>query len=291
MVWRSILPSVRWAVLGRALWMLGVLGLCVGCSISTNYSATPENMYADFSGTSPTAPADSLRIASYNIYLGQDMDLALADLRRNPSLAMADILLLQEVDPQGASDLAQALDMSYVYWPSFELKRTERLFGNAVLSRWPIVDQAAVELPHRNPFVGLERVVVAADIQINGGGLRVVCVHFSTVSVAQDKRLEQVRTVLDSLTNVDGPVIVAGDFNAVSKSDQIQMRRLMRKAGYKQMRLPAGPTASSSVLDFTGYDLVLDYIFYKDLVAGSGGVERQAEASDHYPIWGTFVWP
>ena len=180
--------------------------------------------------------------------------------------------------------------MDYVYWPSFLIWRTERLFGNAVLSRWPIADQMAVDLPHKNPIIGIRRVAVAADIIIGEQRLRVVNVHLSTTAVSQEKRLEQAATVIDSLATTTGPIIIGGDFNTATKSSRVLMARLMRKAGYRQLRLPPGPTASS-VVAITGLDLILDGFFYRDLTAGTSGIDRQAETSDHYPVWGVFGWP
>ena len=40
----------------------------------------------------------------------------------------------------------------------------------------------------------------------------------------------------------------------------------------------------------TGLDLILDGFFYRDLTAGTSGIDRQAETSDHYPVWGVFGW-
>jgi endonuclease/exonuclease/phosphatase family metal-dependent hydrolase len=278
-------------VAGVALLLASAL-VWVGCIEVTNYPPTPENLHTGQhrANTEVTAP-DSLIVASYNIYLSEDIDLAIADLRGNPQLAGADILLLQEMDPDGADRIARALQMDFVYWPSFKFASTGRLFGNAILSRWPITGQQAVALPHGNPLIGIRRVVVAADVQIANHDLRVVNMHLSTVSVALADRLEQATVALDSLTTQDGPTVVAGDFNTVFKSDRIQMSRLLRKAGFRQMPLPLGPTASSSVLDFTGFDLTLDHVFYRGLIRSSAGVDRTAETSDHYPIWAVFAWP
>ena len=288
--------AARSGTAGLAGIMVLALSLLLGgCLDVVNYPATGENLSRGDHGLAPAAmPAvapDSLLVASYNIYLGQDIDQALADLRANPRLAGADVLLLQEVDPDGAERLARALRMNHVYWPSFWISRTGRLFGNAVLSRWPIIDRMAVQLPHANPLIGIRRVAVAADIQVGDRRLRVVDVHLSTVTVPTAHRLQQATVALDSLAGVAGPVVFGGDFNTVSRSDRLQMRRLLRKAGFRPVHLPPGATAHSRVLAFTGFRLRLDHLYGRGLTPGDGGIDRRARASDHYPVWGTFAWP
>jgi endonuclease/exonuclease/phosphatase (EEP) superfamily protein YafD len=262
---------------------------CGGCAKPFTYLPSRNYLRTVDNGAAPTVRNDSLRVVSYNIYLSNDIDQAIVDLQGNERLAGADILLLQEMDAADTERIALALGMNSVYWPSFKWLRN-KTFGNAILSPWPITEQLVVALPHANPLIGFKRLGVAADIRVGRRTVRAVNVHLSTVITPLNRRLEQATTMLDSLADVSGPVVFAGDFNTVTRSDRLAMNRLMRKAGLRQVLLPPGPTASS-LLDFTGLTLILDHFYYRGLVAGEGGIDRTAAASDHYPIWATFAWP
>lgn len=271
-------------LLAGALWVL-----ISSCAKPFSYLPTTSNLLTVEQDTLVGARSDSLRVASYNIYLSQDIDQAIADLQRNERLAGADIIVLQEMDGADTERIARALKMNSIYWPSFKWRR-EKTFGNAVLSRWPISAEYAVALPHANPIMRFKRLGVGADIMVGQQQVRVVAVHLSTMALSLEKRLEQAVTLIDSLATVEGPVILAGDFNTVTKTDRLEMNRLMRKSGFRQVSLPRGRTAHN-FLDFTGLELVLDHFYYRGLVAVEGGIDINAEASDHFPIWATFTWP
>ena len=281
---RRILKLLIPLLLAGGLW-----GLIGSCAKPFSYLPSNSNLLTVEQDQQFVAPGDSLRVVSYNIYLSEDIDQAIADLQRNERLAAADIIVLQEMDGADTERIARTLKMNSIYWPSFKWRR-EKTFGNAVLSRWPISEEYVVALPHANPIMGFKRLGVGADIRVGQHQVRVVAVHLSTMAVSLENRLEQAVTLIDSLAVVEGPVILAGDFNTVTRTDRTEMTRLMRKSGFRQVRLPQGRTAHN-FLDFTGMELILDHFYYRDLVAVDGGIDRKAEASDHYPIWATFTWP
>lgn len=271
--------------------LVGVgLILLMGCSGRVAYSPIADHLHQGNYGVAPTVVGDSLRVASYNIAFAQEIEQGLQDLQNNPHLVDADIILLQEMDRQGTDQMAKTLRMNYVYWPAFVHQYHGRTFGNAVLSRWPIVGQEAVVLPHPNPVDGHHRLAVAADVQVGSNRVRAVSVHLSTIVVSLENRMEQATTLIDSLAAPDYPTVFGGDFNTAGKAGVQALRRLMRKAGYRQVRLPTGATASGGILNLTGHKLILDHFFYTGLTGGSSGIDRTTLASDHYPIWSVFAW-
>jgi endonuclease/exonuclease/phosphatase family metal-dependent hydrolase len=94
------------------------------------------------------ADAATLRIVSFNIEFGVHVDSAIGLLTSDPALRAADVILLQEMDGEGTERVADALGFWYVYFPAIYHLRTHREFGNAVLSRWPIVEDRKILLPH-----------------------------------------------------------------------------------------------------------------------------------------------
>ncbi len=234
--------------------------------------------------------SDSLVCVSYNIAFSEKLDQALVDLANDAVPQQPDILLLQEMDAEGAAYMALHLGMNYYYFPSFIHPHHGRLFGNAVLSPWPLSNARTAALPHANPLTENYRTALAVDVELAGGMVQVVSAHNATLIVDLEKRVQQVVAIRDSLVVPAGPVIVGGDFNTGTNWEGTLFRRVMRQAGFRETRPPAGRTARGGPLDFFGYHLKLDHIYYRDLQFVSAGVCRETSASDHFPIWGVFKW-
>ena len=95
----------------------------------------------------------------------RNIDGAIALLSRTPELRDADVVLLQEMDSSGTERIANALGMWHVYYPAIYHRRTRRDFGNAVLSRFPIVEDRKIILPHASRYARTHRIATAATIQ------------------------------------------------------------------------------------------------------------------------------
>lgn len=238
----------------------------------------------------PNPPADSLVVASYNIQYGQRVREAIGDLRQDPHLANADLLLLQEMDGDGCARIAEALGFDFVYYAASVHPKYDRPFGNAVLSRWPIVEHRFINLPVESPFPVTARIAVAAEVASPRGGLIVVSLHTSTVMVERETRMRQYVSVRDSLDAWTGPVIVGGDFNTPTYDDVRLLRQRMRDRGYRHVR-PAVPTAQIPAWQATlGIQADLDHFFYRGLALRHNGVAPETTASDHLPVWAVFAW-
>ncbi len=271
--------------LGAAVWLV----FLAGCGLGAGY-APDKVVVHSAAGLPGAAVPDSVRVVTWNIQYGEALDTALAELRAHPRLASADILLLQELDTEGAAFLADSLGFYHVYASAAVHPHHARLFGNAVLSRWPIVGRRSEMLPHPTPVTGHRRLALTADLDLGRRGvLHVVSVHTATVIIDQEKRLAQAAAALDSLG--PGPVIVAGDFNTATEWDVTRLRRLGRHLGFSHLRLSEGPTVSNRIRKMPGQDLVMDHVFYRGLTAGARGVVRATAASDHYPVWAVFALP
>jgi endonuclease/exonuclease/phosphatase family metal-dependent hydrolase len=162
----------------------------------------------------PVLPTETLRVATYNINYGRDADgnhdLELA--ARTIEAARPDIVMLQEVDTANpanygidqATYLASRLGMHVTFYPAAEQTR-----GVAVLSRRPLSGAGGALLPAADD----QAVALYGDITgpVSGQSIRLVNARLSPA--AEQGRLQQVAFLL-SLTDVTGPVIVAGDLAA-----------------------------------------------------------------------------
>jgi endonuclease/exonuclease/phosphatase family metal-dependent hydrolase len=219
-----------------------------------------------------------LRVASFNVEFSQQIDSAIAVLRREPGLRNADVLLLQEMTAEATGAVAMALGLGYVYYPAFYHYRTRRDMGNAVLSRWPIVEDRKIILPHRSRFVGTQRIATAATLRVGKQLVRVYSTHLGTMGdVAPAARREQLAAVLAD-AGAYSHVIIGGDMNDAG------VGRTVQSGGF------AWPTQRGPATTRLGR---LDHIFLKGFTSpdslAAGTVENVSGASDHLPVWAVAI--
>ena len=287
-------------------WCLAVL--VAGCSADLGPSAawidataragafTPELAAAP----SMLASARQVRIVTFNVNKGQDVAGLARAITTTPSLAAADILLVQELEahpgegPSRARRLADALGMGYVYAP--ERIEGDGTHGPAIFSRWELEHAEVMELPFADlAFSSAPRIALAANIRIGAHVLRVVDLHLDTRLNVGERILQMRPAVLDE----PWPTIVGGDLNtnpyawvgdsvpqvpagAIVETDQAPaIDDYMRHIDYATPTAELGPT-----LSFEGLvDSRLDAIYTRGVLAVPGGVERDVNLSDHWPVF------
>ena len=272
--------------------VLLLLVLACGCTIDKSLHPGRANVHTTWAAPSPSdVRPDSLLVVSYNIQFSANVEGALEDLHKI-GLFKPDILLLQEMAPEGVDTIAHALGLNAVYQPAAIHPHHQQLFGNAILTPWPVIDHDIVILPHPHPWSGQDRIAVACDLDIAGQPVRAISLHFATAVVAADQRLEQAAAVLDTfVTGWDGPVVIGGDFNTSTKPDIQNLRKLYRhREDVLPVHLPQGCTVRWNIGRPLGAGCRLDHIFLRGLRAGSSGIGTRAVASDHYPIWARVGW-
>jgi len=216
----------------RARHLAGILCLAAlaGCGLKTGYAPAEVTVHRGAAAEPAPylAPGDSLRVVSWNIQYGENVVKAIGEIRANPDLAAADIILLQEMGPGGVRHMAEELGMHHVYGAAAVHPHHKKLFGNAVLSRWPIINDQVLILPHETILTGHRRIAVAADIDLGETTMRAISIHTATVVMNQDNRIDQAKAVRDTLGGFEGPVILGGDFNTISEYEGTLLRQVMR---------------------------------------------------------------
>lgn len=236
-----------------------------------------------------SSPRPVLHLLIYNIKHGQGMD-GVVDLERQAVVmeqAGADVVALQEVDRlatrSGELDepvwLAERLGFAH-----YDFARTLGLnpgdYGNAVISRFPLNDPRRVELGAEGEPRVLELVRLEQPFPLTIGNL-----HLDHTDEAN--RIEQIQAVLQAVDEVDGPLILVGDFNARLGGSALN---LLQEHGFEHIAKVQEDEGRASPPQRTQpgrRNRDIDHLFVR---VGSGLTVREhrfladAVASDHRPL-------
>jgi endonuclease/exonuclease/phosphatase (EEP) superfamily protein YafD len=238
-----------------------------------------------FTGSFATAapPAkESLAVVSYNVFFAQAIKGVIKAFRHHPPLAEADIILLQEMDEQGTAAIAHELQYNYVYYPAWVHRLHGRNFGNAILTRWPLLGTEKILLPGLSPFIGENRTATKARLQVGEREMVAYSTHTEIYLTPVRHRREQVEALVRDIANEGAkPVIVGGDFNTVTHRG---IRRIVEQ--FAQVGLErASKGAGSTMIRFAYRPTAADHIFVRGLRPLNRGVVREAATSDHAALW------
>lgn len=234
----------------------------------------------------PEATADDgfpVRIMTYNLHNGFNTDgyldmEAVAQVIENNN---PDIIALQEISRgwviSGRIDmltwLSQRLNMPYVSGPT-----ADPLWGNAILSRYPIVEYENYDLPPRDLFILRGFTSVVIDLG-GGNNLQVIATHFHHLEGDSDIRRMQSTAIVDFWNGADRTVIL-GDFNAEPGAPEIDM---LRQAGLVDA-LADMESAQAYTYHSANLYRRIDYIWVSpDLEVQKVHVPF-SNASDHLPV-------
>jgi endonuclease/exonuclease/phosphatase family metal-dependent hydrolase len=226
-----------------------------------------------------------VRVVSWNIAFGIEIDAAIRELSANPDLRDADIWLLQEMDGAGTATIADALGVDYAYGGGATHQQTGREFGNAILSRWPVRPLAELPLPGVATVSGHPRAATRAWVSVGGHDVLTYSVHTETAAMRLARRVEQFRTISGNVREYsqqegNPQVVVGGDFNTVTERGVRALQKTMADAELDRVSHLAGPSFRRA-----GRRIPLDHIFARGLSAIDAGVDWNATASDHMPMW------
>lgn len=221
-----------------------------------------------------------VRVMTYNLHMGFDTDgnLGMEALARVIEESAADVVALQEVSRgwyiTGSLDmltwLSRRLGMPYLSGPTADL-----LWGNAILSRYPIIAHGSALLPMGG--VRLQRGYLWTRIDVGAGEeLLMIATHLHDPEEEGHVRQIQVPPMLEFWAGHPSAVIV-GDFNAQPSDPEIGM---ILKAGLKDSfaQVGTGPGYTYASNDPCKR---IDYIWASPDLTLSDLIIPQSTASDH----------
>ncbi len=223
----------------------------------------------------------AIRVMSYNIHrgIGKDGKLNMDRIFSTISDSKVDIVALQEVERYsvrtGFQDqiayLADKLSMNYVYGKSMNILNGQ--YGNAVLSRYPIKSSKVSQLPSK----GENRILLSADLSINGKSLGV---HSTHLGLDRLERSAQLASIAGLLQDCDGPHVLAGDFNAGGEELSVLCSQYLDSAvqygAEKEITFEYGTGGSR-----------IDYLLLSGGLVPIHYEVVKSDASDHFPIIST----
>lgn len=221
-----------------------------------------------------------LTVVTWNIQYGIAIDAAIAEIRASPELSRFDVLLLQEMDGAGTQAIAHALDADHAFASRRPHANTGRDFGNAVVTRWPIVDRSQIDLPHAAPIRGHERHATFARVDVDGTTVGCYSVHTEVPLLPLARRRQQFAHLAADIRDGSADrVVIGGDFNTMTARGLRALDTALDEAGIHRVSRDVGPTYRRSAVSMR-----LDHLFAAGLrPVRSGSVETAA--SDHAPLW------
>lgn len=235
-------------------------------------------------------------VATFNVHRWQDAD-GLDNVARVRDLLLShvvDVVGLQEVtDPQPLRWLAAELN----------LQISKNQHGNAILSRYPLQEEAAIPLGvRRRHRSGTPRQrAICATVAIGTQAMRFVVLHLDHVQA--ETRIDQLEAVRRALGESSLPELWVGDFNALTRADysprqwstiaavreknrweppRTVVSEWMQRAGFVDCWARAGRTRPIATCRF---DTRIDYLWASPAWAAAWAVTAcravPADASDH----------
>jgi len=169
-------------------------------------------------GSQPSMAELRLKVLTMNIHGGVNWygEFDLEGLARFIESVNPDLVSLQEVDRVWSSrsqfqdigvELANRLNMFYAF--SSSLERNQGMYGNLILSRYPIIQTWSEKLPGT-----LEtRSYVFCQVLIGGVRVNLLNTH---LGLSETDRLLQADQVIRFTNQINGPLVLTGDFNGTA---------------------------------------------------------------------------
>jgi endonuclease/exonuclease/phosphatase family metal-dependent hydrolase len=246
----------------------------------------PDAVAAD--GVCSSSHPRVVRVLQYNIHFAVSRSGAvdLADIADEIETVRPDVVSLNEVDDgtlrTGRMDmpryLAAASGLTAVYGPN--LPWQGGVFGNAILTRYPVVASSNQRLPGAP---GLEpRGLLTTTLRVGGRTVSFSSTHLSDGTSGRTSRGLQAQAIADALRETADPAIVAGDLN--SDPGDLPVRILRQHLLDSQVQ---GGTGPGLTIPEAAPQSRIDYVLYDDrwaVVPGSTRALRSA-TSDHRAVF------
>lgn len=230
----------------------------------------------------------TIKVLSYNIHVGNPPSQPgvknLEEIARVINESDADLVALQEIDvftKRSGKDihqsevLAELTNRHHFFAKAIDYSGGE--YGIAVLSKFPIKETKRHQLPKAEGVKGEQRALAVITVEVEEG----VYVDFASthLDLKKESRILQTEFISDLFRNSENSVIVAGDFNASPKSNE------MKKLG-KHFKISS--IKNGFTFPVVKPNVEIDYIMYapkRRFKVKSHRVVQEHFPSDHLPLF------
>lgn len=256
-------------------WSLCLAGIMLSCNRSDKDKPIPAE---------PAPPKTMVRVMTYNIYgarASTGTPANLESLARVINREKPDLVALQEVDVytrrtgvhvHQAQELARLTGMEWYFTKAIDVAGGE--YGDAVLSRFPILESKRYALPVAADVGGEFRTIAMIRVKKEDHEFYFAATHLDHLA-QEDSRLLQAAEIKKIVAGLSLPLILGGDFNAVPGSRTIDIMRSFMSPGCLQqcaftfpsdnpgrtidyiMTTPVNRFSVTRYSSVTGYDEVL----------------------------------
>lgn len=246
-----------------------------------------------------------IKFVQVNIYLGKFLDELVdfltaekPDLVSMQEVSTNNFNLFENKDVNLFEVLKKKLGMYGTYYGDVRLEGDPTsVFGNAVFSRFPVVNSNVVVLKTSRPikveelygyhpelFEQTYKHLLDLEVNIDGKSTHIMSWHGAWTAPPHDTRetLRQATLVYDHLKRINGPFILGGDLNAIPTSKTVGLIEsvavnLMKGKGVEM-------TTNPKVHKIAPRGYLIDYIFTSRDIKLIQLDVPQITVSDHLPV-------
>ncbi|HJV44741.1 MAG TPA: endonuclease/exonuclease/phosphatase family protein [Bacillota bacterium] len=247
------------------------------------YNKSSRDLWCNrYSLTGISKPTDQVKVMTFNIRGGRDnqrhvqMNQIIKEIKEN----QPDIVGLQEVDvslPRSGflneiEMISNQLHMNYIFVPTINF--VVGAYGDAILSKYPIVSYASYRLPG-----GIEpRGMIRADVTLRTQKISVYTTHLGLGQVERGKQFAAVESIIkNDLT----PKIVLGDFNTKPKETNI--------VTFKKRFVETTNQVEKTFITLPSEKTQIDYVLYTKEFQSVDQYVGHSVISDHNPLLCTLL--
>ncbi|MEQ8211512.1 MAG: endonuclease/exonuclease/phosphatase family protein [Lacipirellulaceae bacterium] len=231
------------------------------------------------------------RMLTYNVHscIGMDNRLSPARIARVIARSQADVVALQELDVvrkrtghiDQAHEIARHLEMEFHFHPAWSLE--EELYGDAILSRYPMRLVKADKLPNSLTGSHEPRGALWVEIMLGEDRIQIINTHLAVNSRIHAIQIEELagQNWLESALE-RGPTILCGDFNFGPRSPHY--KRLCKKLSDSQSVAgrPSPTWFSWKPMRRIDHIMISRKLYVTSAYVWADHLARQA--SDHLPL-------
>jgi endonuclease/exonuclease/phosphatase (EEP) superfamily protein YafD len=236
--------------------------------------AMSENLLLEF-GQAPKFAISSpheFTLVTWNIYKGKKHGLY-QDLQN--IVQSSDFVLVQEFSLNASQEKLMQSQEGTHWALAKSFADSGGWTGVSTMSKWSPTASIPVRSPGAEPFVGTPKMTLISQYRLAGTDLWIVNLHGLNFDITHFDFEEQIDDVVSRLTDYQGALIFAGDFNTWSAS---RMKYLLTKT--KSLGLTRADIESP--MGF--FSTTLDHIFHRGVRVLEYRAMHEVQSSDHVPL-------